>query len=111
AATLAWSESRAPISGQAGASLAKGGKATFVIRPEKISISREEPQEAANKVFGKILDIGYLGNLSTYHVQLPEGPVIKCEAINVSRIDRRDYTWEDEVWLSWTDSAGLVLPD
>ncbi|MDJ1018028.1 MAG: ABC transporter ATP-binding protein, partial [Paracoccaceae bacterium] len=60
AATLAWSESRAPISGQAGASLSKGAKATFVIRPEKISISREEPQEAANKVFGKILDIGYL---------------------------------------------------
>ena len=59
---------------------------------------------------GKILDIGYLGNLSTYHVELPEGPVIKCEVGNRSRVERRDFTWEDKVWLSWSDTAGLVLP-
>ena len=69
----------------------------------------EEP-EARNRVQGKILDIGYLGNLSTYHVELPDGQVIKCEVGNRSRLSRRDFTWEDEVWLSWTDTAGLVLP-
>ena len=79
------------------------------VRPEKIAISAEEPLDRANRVQGKILDIGYLGNLSTYHVELPEGPVIKCEVGNRSRIERRDFTWEDEVWLSWSDTAGLVL--
>ena len=79
-----------------------------MIRPEKIGISRDEP-ETRNRVFGKVLDIGYLGNLSIYHVELPEGPVIKCEVGNRSRVSRRDFTWEDEVWLSWTETAGLVL--
>ncbi|SMX22570.1 ABC transporter ATP-binding protein [Boseongicola aestuarii] len=108
-AALAWAEGKPPLLGQPGASLAKGQNATFAIRPEKIAISAEEPQDRNNRVQGKILEIGYLGNLSTYHVELPEGPVIKCEVGNRSRVERRDFTWEDEVWLSWSDTAGLVL--
>ena len=108
-AELHWAEGRAPLRGQPNGQLAKGSSATFAIRPEKIAISSDEPTDRANRVQGKILDIGYLGNLSTYHVELPEGPVIKCEVGNRSRIERRDFTWEDEVWLSWSDTAGLVL--
>lgn len=107
-AELLWSDGKAPLKGQSGGDLSKGAEATFAIRPEKIAISADEP-EAGNRVKGKILDIGYLGNLSTYHVELPEGPVVKCEVGNRSRIERRDFTWEDEVWLSWSDTAGLVL--
>ena len=106
---LAWGEGKS-LMAPPGAELSVGQAATLAIRPEKIAIQREEPVEAQNRVKGKILDIGYLGNLSTYHVELPEGPVIKCEVGNRSRLSRRDYTWEDEVWLSWTDTAGLVLP-
>ena len=107
-AELAWGEGQSLI-GQPGGGVTADRAATFAIRPEKIAISRDEP-EARNRVKGKILDIGYLGNLSTYHVELPEGPVIKCEVGNRSRLARRDFTWEDEVWLSWTETAGLVLP-
>ncbi|MGI9391844.1 MAG: ABC transporter ATP-binding protein [Boseongicola sp.] len=110
-AEVLWAEGRAPLVGQLGKGLATGTGATFAIRPEKIAISETEPQDRRNKVQGKILDIGYLGNLSTYHVELPEGPVIKCEVGNRSRLERRDFTWEDEVWLSWSDTAGLVLSD
>ncbi|MGI9354958.1 MAG: TOBE domain-containing protein, partial [Rhizobiaceae bacterium] len=110
-AELLWAEGRAPLVGQSGRGLSAGTGATFAIRPEKIAISETEPQDLRNKVRGKILDIGYLGNLSTYHVELPEGPVIKCEVGNRSRLERRDFTWDDEVWLSWSDTAGLVLPD
>ena len=94
--------------GQATSDLVAGGSATLAIRPEKIAINRDEPV-AQNKVQGKILDIGYLGNLSTYHVEIPGGAVIKCEVGNRSRLARRDFTWEDTVWLSWSETAGLVL--
>ena len=109
--TLNWAEDRQPLIGQPGADFSEGDSVTFAIRPEKISISRDEPTDRRNRVYGKILDIGYLGNLSTYHVELPGGQVIKCETINVSRIERRDFTWEEEVWLSWSDTAGLILPE
>jgi putrescine transport system ATP-binding protein len=108
-AELLWAEGRPALRGQPCGTLTKGASATFAIRPEKVAIAAEEPTDRQNRVRGKILDIGYLGNLSTYHVQLPEGPVMKCEVGNRSRIERRDFTWDDEVWLSWTDTAGLVM--
>ena len=86
------------------------GQTAFVaIRPEKISISAEKPEGAVNAVKGKIIDIGYLGNISTYHVEIPGGLMVKAQATNTRRLSRRGFTWEDEVWLSWTLTAGSVL--
>ena len=107
-AELSWAEGQGALIGQPGAGLVRDQAATFAIRPEKIAISREEP-EAQNRIRGKIVDIGYLGNLSTYHVEVPGGPVVTCEVGNRSRVSRRDFTWDDEVWLSWSETAGLVL--
>ena len=81
----------------------------LAIRPEKIAISVSEPSEAANILKGKVHDIGYVGNLSTYHVRLPDGTIIKAQEANRRRIANREITWEDDVWLSWTAGAGIVL--
>ncbi len=107
---LIWAEGATPITGMTGSRVAQGEPASFVIRPEKVSINKTEP-EAANKVQGKVIDIAYLGNMSTYHVALPDGTIVKSQTANNRRIARRDITWEDQVWLSWTDTAGLVLRD
>ena len=63
-----------------------------------------------NAMRGKVLDIAYLGNISTYHVELPSGLVIKAQTANTRRLARRSFSWEDEVWLSFTDTAGVILP-
>ncbi|MGH1367060.1 MAG: ABC transporter ATP-binding protein [Maritimibacter sp.] len=89
--------------------LSEGQKVTYAIRPEKIRVTREQPTDRQNAVPGEIIDIGYLGNLSTYHVRLNGGQMVKAAMTNSTRIDRRDFTWEDRVWLSWRESAGVVL--
>ena len=35
--------------------------------------------------------------------------MVKAQVANERRLSRRDITWEDEVWLSFTDTAGVVL--
>jgi putrescine transport system ATP-binding protein len=80
------------------------------VRPEKIAISKDRPL-APNTVKGKVIDIAYLGNISTYHVEVAGGLMIKAQAANTRRISRRDITWEDEVWLSFSATAGVVLKD
>ena len=62
-------------------------------------------------VAGKVLDIAYLGNISTYHVELPDGERHGQGADRQQSPDiaQRDITWEDDVWLSWSDTAGIVL--
>ncbi|WP_372610165.1 ABC transporter ATP-binding protein [Aquicoccus sp.] len=89
--------------------LGPAGKCYLAIRPEKVTVSAEKPEGRTNLVKGTILDIAYLGNLSTYHVKLASGQIIKAQTANTRRIARRDLSWEDEVWLSWTETAAVVL--
>jgi putrescine transport system ATP-binding protein len=86
----------------------EGATAHLAIRPEKIAIHSERP-DAPNAVQGKVLDIAYLGNLSTYYVELPNGQLIKAQTANTRRISRRAFTWEDPVWVSWSATAGVLL--
>ncbi|SLN27704.1 Spermidine/putrescine import ATP-binding protein PotA [Roseovarius albus] len=89
--------------------LTNGQTGYIAIRPEKVAISSEKPERVRNAVQGKIIDIAYLGNLSTYYVELPNGQTVKSQTANTRRLSRRSFTWEDEVWLSWTDTAGILL--
>ena len=104
-----WAESQPDIIGTTATKFDAGQEIHFAIRPEKVAISTEEPQDAANKLQGKVLDIAYLGNISTYHVELPTGHVIKAQTANTRRLSRRQITWEDPVWISFTDTAGVLL--
>ncbi len=105
---LAWAEGQPELQAASDLDLATGATAFLAIRPEKIVIGSEKPG-GPNAVQGKVLDIAYLGNISTYHVELAGGQVIKAQTANTSRVKRRDFTWEEDVWLSWAESAGVVL--
>jgi len=107
---VTWAEGQPPLTGSADRPLARGTRCAMAIRPEKIAISAEPPADRANALRGKVHDIAYLGNISTYHVELPTGHIVKAQTANTRRIGRREFTWDDEVWLSWTDTAGVVLP-
>ena len=87
-----------------------GDAVVLSLRPEKVSIWTERPT-APNVLKGKVIDIAYLGNISTYHVEIAGGVMVKAQAANTRRISRRAITWEDEVWLSFSATAGVVLKD
>ncbi len=106
-----WAEGEQPILGSASQTLSQGTRCHFAIRPEKVAISVERPDDRANAFRGKVNDIAYLGNISTYHVALPNGKIIKAQTANNRRISRRSFNWEDPVWLSWTDTAGIILTE
>jgi len=108
---ITWADGQEPIHTTCTRDITAGTTVSFAIRPEKMTITTEKPTDRPNTIQGKVLDIGYLGNISTYHVQLPSGEVIKAQATNTRRIHRRSITWEDTVWLSFTDTAGVVLTD
>jgi len=84
--------------------------AWLALRPEKVSIATARPAAADNALPGKVLDIAYLGNISTYHVELADGSIVKAQESNRQRADRRGITWEDAVWVSWEEDAGVLLP-
>ena len=88
------------------------------VRPEKISIQtqpvedaeREFPYEIGyNQVRGVIAEIAYLGNLTTYHVRLPSGLLLKVTHTNAARRGSAAMTWGDTVYLWWWGSDVVVL--
>ena len=62
-----------------------------------------------NCVAGEVWDIGYLGDVSIYHVRLATGATMKSTVTNRTRLVERPITWDDKVWLSWQRDAGVVL--
>jgi len=108
-ATISWAEGQQDLIGIAHDEIPAGTRATLAIRPEKVNIATEKPADMTNIIRGKVHDIAYLGNMSTYVVETPTGQLIKAQAANTRRIRRRAITWEQDVWLSFTDTAGVVL--
>ncbi|CAN7516837.1 ABC transporter ATP-binding protein [Bosea sp. LjRoot237] len=88
-----------------------GDALTIGLRPEKIALSHDEPQQGVNKVAGEIWDIGYLGDMTMVQVMVggDEGKLFKVSLTNRTRRIERPFAWEDRVWLSWDVEAGMVL--
>jgi putrescine transport system ATP-binding protein len=106
---LEWAEGQEKLQMEASQPAKIGDSNWLAVRPEKISISKEKPIDADNILKGKIWDIGYTGNISVYHVQLPNGMTIKAQEVNRRRLANRELTWEDDVWISWRKTAGTHL--
>lgn len=87
----------------------EGMDVALAVRPEKIVVSSEEPAQPHNKVAGVIEEIAYLGSHSVLHVRLPGGMQMLANVPNSQRWASERFTWNDRVWLSWHDLAGVVL--
>jgi len=88
------------------------------IRPEKMTIQttpvldseRETPAEVGyNMAHGVIEDLAYLGSLTTYHVKLDGGSVVKVTHTNAARHTAAQLTWGDRVVVWWCGSDVVVL--
>ena len=89
--------------------LAEGQTAWFAIRPEKMRVSREKPDNADNAVQGEVWDIGYLGDMTIINVKLDSGNVVQAAMINQSRLVEDPIGYDERIWLSFTADAGVVL--
>jgi putrescine transport system ATP-binding protein len=92
----------------------KVGERIYVaVRPEKIFISLERPEDMDGGVCvrGIVDDFGYFGNLSLYRIRLESGRMIQVSRQNQRRSAQRFVEWEDSVWVSWRPRSAIVLLD
>jgi putrescine transport system ATP-binding protein len=85
-----------------------GETAWVAVRPEKIAV-HVEPQLGDNVLAGKILDYGYLGDWTTYLVEIAPGRTIRAARANATRADDRPLGCDDPVWLTFAPSSAVVL--
>ncbi len=82
---------------------------TVAVRPEKMHISRERPEEAFNWVEAEVADIAYLGSHTVYHLKTATGKRIEATVPNTERHQSDAPTWGDKVFASWAKLAIIVL--
>jgi len=92
------------------ADVAPGAPAAVALRPEKIGIAHAQPEGGAeNGATGVVTEIGYLGMLSVFKVQLDSGFALKAAVMNGAAA--RPIQVKDRVWLSWEPDAGVLLSE
>ena len=97
-----------------GMSVREGSTVWVAVRPEKITLSKAPAQQnGVNMIKGNVRDVGYLGNLSIYRIELTSGKILQVSSQNERRSSRaeRDVDWDDEVYLSWEPSSPVVLTE
>lgn len=89
-----------------------GQSACLAVRPEKIFISKHEPEnDDDTRLRGVVYDLGYFGNISLYRIRLRSGKIVQVSAQNRRRSAERFLEWDDEVWISWRPRSTVVLTD
>ncbi|NEJ71544.1 polyamine ABC transporter ATP-binding protein [Rhizobium phaseoli] len=89
-----------------------GSAAGFAIRPEKMRVTRQAPANASvNAASGELWDIAYLGDMTVFHVKLQSGKVVKASSLNAQRSVDDPFTYDQEVWISFDENAGVLLKD
>ena len=84
----------------------------IAVRPEKIFVSRNEPENDLDMhASGIVEDLGYFGNLSLYRIRLDTGKIIQVSSQNRRRTAERGVEWEDKIWISWRPRSAAVLLD
>ncbi|WP_214326143.1 ABC transporter ATP-binding protein [Nonomuraea sediminis] len=86
----------------------RDGDVTVTVRPEKITISTEEPEGELSTVAGTVSELVYLGTYNSYTVALPDGgeiTVFQQNAHDSSITAERG----DSVWLSWQAQHSYVI--
>jgi putrescine transport system ATP-binding protein len=91
-----------------GVSAASDAVVWAAIRPEKVQLSVDPPQQLDNFTRGVVKEIAYMGDMSIYLVQLSTGKMMRVTQPNAYR-HADDITWDQQVYLYWHASSPVVL--
>jgi len=87
----------------------EGMRVSVALRPEKIHLSRRQPEDTFNTALGTIKELSYFGSFTVYHLELASGARLKVSQANVQRHRDDQFTWGDQVWAHWSRLAHVVL--
>ena len=82
---------------------------TGISAGDAASVKKLAEQIGFNVVQGVIEDLAYLGSLTTYHVRLDGGTLVKVTHTNSARHDQAPLTWGSPVYVWWCGSDVVVL--
>ncbi len=85
------------------------GEVALAVRPEKVLLSRDEPQGSVVKLKGKVAEIAYYGDESLVQLACADGLSITANVPNDSRTTTPRMAVGEALWLHWAPEDSLLL--
>ena len=79
------------------------------VRPERMHLTRDKPPVPDNCLSGLVVEIGYLGDQSIYQIRIADGSRVTAAVGNTARTGERMPKQDEQVWLSFSAEAPIVL--
>jgi spermidine/putrescine ABC transporter ATP-binding subunit len=87
-----------------------GRETQFLLRPEKVRLSRERPPDpGANCFYGKVEHRVYLGMVTEYHLKTDRGYRLVATVLNSERGSQR-FDLGDSLWAKWSPDDLIHIP-
>ena len=87
-----------------------GAMVWVAVRPERVRMTREPALPGLdNSVAATAIEVAYLGDLSVYKLRIRDGSLVKVTLANTGGRLERAISLGDDVWLSWSPDAAIVL--
>ena len=84
-------------------------KGWFAVRPEQVRIGIHHDAELKNHFSGKVRDFIYVGNVTTYTVELANGTRVESLLPNSAPVRAKFFEAGDDVTVGWRHDAGVFL--
>jgi spermidine/putrescine transport system ATP-binding protein len=85
------------------------GPANIAVRPERISLLPEDPQDGRNSLRGTVLDIAYHGAEIGVHVALDDGRGVFTARVHASRTGHADFQPGATICCVWAAEHSRIL--
>ncbi len=92
--------------------IANGTAVTVAVRPEKIRVSKQQPEPGTDNVMrGSVKEMAYLGRNSTLRVAIEGGQVLEVNSQNRyrARDGQHEFDWDDQVTVSFPPASAVLL--
>ncbi|PWT71967.1 MAG: spermidine/putrescine ABC transporter ATP-binding protein, partial [Proteobacteria bacterium] len=88
-----------------------GDKGALALRPEQVAIGPRLTAGEGNHFAGKVFDFLYLGDVTVYVVELPNGSRVEAMLPNSAPGRAKFFEAGDAVEIGWPFDAGRFLID
>ncbi len=82
---------------------------SMAVRPERINLHREKPDDIDNTIQGTIVDMAYHGQDMNIHIEVSANMPRTLVKISPGVAEAQNLKLHEKIWCSWTAQSGRLL--
>ncbi|RKP54715.1 ABC transporter ATP-binding protein [Pararobbsia silviterrae] len=86
-----------------------GMNVSVSVRPERVAVSRTQPNQPYNWAAGTVTNLAYMGGYTLVHVVLDSGHKVVANVASLALSELGEVDADARIYVSWSAGSGVVL--